>query len=70
MSVDALDIPQGPSFELLKTSTVYNVANMLFSAGSIGVDVLLHIVVGIENDFDNTVFVHPLDEIFLKVFFW
>ena len=36
---------------------------MFFSAGSVGVNVLLHIVVGVENDLDNAVLVHPLDKI-------
>ena len=42
---------------------VYDIANMLFATGSIGINVLFHIVVGVENDLDNAVLVHLFDEI-------
>ena len=54
---------QCPAFERFEAGAVYVVADVFLAAGGVGVDVCLHIVVGVQNDPDDAVLVGPLDEI-------
>ena len=56
-------ILQRPALEFLETGAVYDVADVFLAAGSVGIDVLLYIIVGIQNDPDNAVLVCPFDKV-------
>ena len=53
-----------PIFEFFKSCAVDNIANVLFSAYGVGVYVVLHISVCIQNNLYNAVFIRPFDEVF------
>ena len=58
-----LNVLQRPALKFFKAGAVHNVADVFLTTRSVGIDVLAHIVVSIQNDLDDAFLVCPLDEV-------
>ena len=58
-----MHILQCPAQEFFHTGTVYNVTDVFFAAWCVGVNVFLHIVIGVEDDFYDALLISPLDNV-------
>ncbi len=55
--------PQRPSFKFFKAGAIHDITDMLLSTWSVRINIFFYIVVSVENDFDNAVFIHPLNKV-------